>query len=110
MLSSTTIKISKTQKPSTFYENFLIESVAVDTVKDLGKFIYGHNLKGKSGEDQSEGLKSMTGNLRPALMKFIQTNFKVLVERKIARELPKHLLVDLILPILDTKTPNHTSQ
>jgi len=201
--------------PPTFYEDFLIKNIALDTVVDLGKFIYCYNVKPEQRQSQMsedpmarakltakllamalsanseanssqnasakidhnlierikaikkffsdynigqlqeledkiknvekivddrdkgrsnikddrirgmiEGmekmiddykikmnkLKSMTANLKPALMKFIQANFQTLFERNIAKELPNVLLVDLILPIFGTQTKDKTSQ
>jgi len=49
----------------------------------------------------------MTVNLKLALVEFIQTNFKILHERKIAEELPGRFLADLLLLIHGNKTSNH---
>jgi len=109
------LEISEDEKTSpTLYEDFLIKNIALDTVLDLGKFIYGHNLKTARPSPTElelrnlrEKIESRTVNLKLALVEFIQTNFKILHEKKIAEELPGRFLADLLFLIHGNKTSNH---
>ena len=60
-------------------------------------------------EIKTKKLKSMTVNLKAALVEFIQTNFQTLVERNIAKELPSALLADVMLQVLGNQTIYQTS-
>jgi len=93
----------------TFYENFLIKSISIETVLDLAKFVYGFNfktdpLKNLSNserkdlrEKERKKLEPETMNLKSAIFKFYQTNFRVLHQKELTKGLPKIFFTDLIL-------------
>ncbi len=114
------LEISKGPKTSSApYENFLINSIAFDKVADLGKFVSGQdihiqgscNLTEQKREDLREKevkrLERLTANLKFALVEFIQTNFRILQEEKILKQLPSIFLADLLVQAYEEAKPSN---
>jgi len=130
VLTKNLLEIPQDKKISpTFYEDFLIRNIALDTVLILVNFISGHNYKRKapSYEKRSKGfsgqsdnqvddfidegqaakekekLEPKTKNLRTALNNFVWANLKALKESRTAKEFPSSFLVGLLGVVIETQ-------
>ena len=119
VLTHNYIETIKGQNAS-FFEDFLINNIALDTASILVNFISGCPIKIRvSGglfskveyeeetiEELKEKLKPMTINLRDSLYLFVERNLETLKENKSVKEFPHEFLVDLLLKVTKTQDQN----
>ncbi len=120
VLTHNYIETIKGQNTS-FFEDFLIKNIGLDTVSILVNFIsgcpitfkvYGNGFFSKieheeeAIEDLKEKLKPVTINLRDALYLFVQRNLETLTENKTIKEIPHAFLVDLLRNVTKVQDQN----
>ena len=105
------------QKSLKFYDDFLINSIEIKTLAQIGSFISGENYRqlipkdetDKDSEKQAKKIfEEITINLRGTLFNFVKNNIRELEERKVFQELPSAFLGIVIIHLTEALNADQT--